>query len=116
VLRSTPGLPAAAATLTARVAAEEAIRLRTSFANAFRETVGVTPGAYLQAWRIGIAQELLSGGHPLKHIANEVGYSSEAALSRAFLAHTGESPRAWRLGRSRSLPASPGTEQPCLLG
>ncbi len=73
---------------------------RTSFANAFRESVGLTPGAYLQAWRIGIAQQLLIEGHPLKHIAGEVGYSNEAALSRAFRAHTGTSPGDWRRTRS----------------
>lgn len=86
---------------------------RTSFANAFRETVGITPGAYLQRWRIGIAQELLGEGRSLKHIANEVGYSGEAALSRAFLAHTGKSPREWRRERSalqapRGAPLGPG--------
>lgn len=73
---------------------------RTSFANAFRETVGVTPGAYLQAWRVGVAQGLLDDGRQLKHIASEVGYSGEAALSRAFRAHTGKSPGEWRRERS----------------
>lgn len=72
---------------------------RTSFANAFRRTVGITPGAYLQAWRVGIAQELLGEGRALKHIAAEVGYSGEAALSRAFRAHTGRSPGEWRRAR-----------------
>ncbi len=81
---------------------------RTSFAVAFRSTVGVPPGAYLQAWRIGIAQELLGQGHPLKHIAAQVGYSGETALSRVFRAHTGQSPGAWRRERARasSSPAS----------
>ena len=82
---------------------------RTSFANAFRETVGVTPGLYLQAWRVGLAQELLDEGRPLKHIADAVGYSGEAALSRAFRAHTGSSPGQWRrarAGQDRSAPAS----------
>ena len=72
---------------------------RTTFANAFRETVGVTPGAYLQAWRVGLAQQLLDEGQPLKFIAIEVGYSGEAALSRAFRAHTGQSPGQWRRTR-----------------
>lgn len=72
---------------------------RTSFANAFRETVGVTPGAYLQAWRVGIAQGLLGEGRQLKHIAAQVGYSGEAALSRAFRSHTGMSPGEWRRKR-----------------
>ena len=72
---------------------------RTVFANGFRDTVGCTPGAYLQRWRIGLAQKRLRQGQALKHIAAEVGYGSEAALSRAFAAHTGQSPREWRKGQ-----------------
>ncbi|HEY8878838.1 MAG TPA: AraC family transcriptional regulator [Roseateles sp.] len=69
---------------------------RTVFANAFRDVVGCTPGAYLQRWRIGLAQKGLREGKALKHIAMDVGYGGEAALSRAFRAHTGQSPREWR--------------------
>ncbi|MGH8081531.1 MAG: cupin domain-containing protein, partial [Lysobacter sp.] len=57
---------------------------RSVFANAFREAVGCTPGTYLQQWRVGLAQQALLRGRPLKLIATEVGYGSEAALSRAF--------------------------------
>ncbi|MDH5834785.1 AraC family transcriptional regulator [Luteimonas kalidii] len=76
--------------------AGEAGMSRSVFAAAFRETVGSTPGQYLQAWRIGLAQQALRRGRPLKVIATEVGYGSEAALSRAFKAQTGRSPREWR--------------------
>lgn len=69
---------------------------RTVFANTFRDVVGCTPGVYLQRWRIGLAQKGLREGRALKHIAADVGYSGEAALSRAFRAHTGQSPREWR--------------------
>jgi len=72
---------------------------RSAFADAFRETIGQTPGQYLQAWRIGLAQRALRRGRPLKLIADEVGYGSEAALSRAFKSHSGVSPRAWRQAR-----------------
>lgn len=68
---------------------------RSVFANAFRDTVGCTPGAYLQAWRIRLAQKALRQGRPLKMIAVDVGYGSEAALSRAFKAHSGRTPRDW---------------------
>lgn len=51
-----------------------------------RDTVGVTPGAYLQRWRIGLVQKALLAGRSIKLIAQEVGYGSEAALSRAFKA------------------------------
>jgi transcriptional regulator GlxA family with amidase domain len=76
--------------------AEQAGMSRTSFATAFRDRVGLTPGSYLQRWRIGLAQKHLRQGRSLKLIATEVGYGSEAALSRAFRAQTGSSPREWR--------------------
>ncbi len=69
---------------------------RSVFATTFRETVGTTPGQYLQGWRIGLAQQALRRGRQLKVIAADVGYGSEAALSRAFKAQTGQSPRAWK--------------------
>lgn len=72
---------------------------RSAFADAFREAIGQTPGQYLQGWRIGLAQRALRRGRPLKLIAGEVGYGSEAALSRAFKAQAGMSPRAWRQAR-----------------
>lgn len=68
---------------------------RSVFATAFRETVGITPGQYLQGWRVQLAQKSLRRGLPLKAIAAEVGYGSEAALSRAFKAYAGQSPRQW---------------------
>jgi len=76
--------------------AEQAGMSRTVFANTFRDVVGVTPVSYLQRWRIGLAQQLLRQGRSLKLIAAEVGYGSEAALSRAFRAQMGSSPRDWR--------------------
>ncbi|MDM8356740.1 AraC family transcriptional regulator [Pandoraea communis] len=69
---------------------------RTVFANSFRSVVGCTPGAYLQGWRIRLAQQALRQGRALKVIAIEVGYGSEAALSRAFKAQCGMTPREWR--------------------
>lgn len=76
--------------------AQRAGMSRSAFAGAFREIVGETPGAYLQRWRIGLAQRSLREGRALKRIADDVGYGSEAALSRAFKAQTGQSPREWR--------------------
>jgi AraC-like DNA-binding protein len=69
---------------------------RSAFANGFRDTVGVTPGSYLQSWRVRLAQKALLEGRSLKLIAQDVGYGSEAALSRAFKAQSGKSPREWR--------------------
>ncbi|MGE6332723.1 cupin domain-containing protein [Stenotrophomonas sp. NPDC077659] len=76
--------------------AETAGMSRSVFAASFRDAMGTTPGQYLQGWRVGLAQQALRQGRPLKRIADEVGYGSEAALSRAFKAHTGQSPRQWR--------------------
>jgi AraC-like DNA-binding protein len=69
---------------------------RSVFANAFRDTVGCTPGAYLQRWRVSLVQQALRQGRALKLIANEVGYGSESALSRSFKASCGVSPREWK--------------------
>lgn len=69
---------------------------RSVFANTFRETLGCTPGQYLQQWRVSLVQQGLRQGRPLKSIAGEVGYGSEAALSRAFKAQCGVSPREWK--------------------
>ncbi len=68
---------------------------RARFAACFRDTVGVTPGAYLSEWRLGVAQSLLRRGKPVQVIANEVGYGSASALSRAFSAQVGLSPTDW---------------------
>ncbi|HHA2706765.1 TPA: cupin domain-containing protein [Stenotrophomonas maltophilia] len=81
--------------------AEVAGMSRSVFAASFREAMGTTPGQYLQGWRVGLAQQALRQGRPLKRIADEVGYGSKAALSRAFKAHTGQSPREWR-GQARA--------------
>lgn len=69
---------------------------RSAFADSFRETLGSTPGQYLQGWRTRLVQQALRRGQPLKRIAIDVGYGSEAALSRAFKAQTGHSPRQWK--------------------
>lgn len=68
---------------------------RSVFANQFRDAVGETPASYLQGWRIGLVQKWLRSGQPLRLIAEEAGYSSESALSRAFKSQCGLSPRAW---------------------
>jgi len=76
---------------------------RSVFAATFRETVGITPGQYLQGWRVRLAQKALRRGRPLKMIAAEVGYGSEAALSRAFKAQSGQSPRQWKANMEHNI-------------
>lgn len=80
---------------TLETLAELAGMSRARFAVRFRDVVGSTPFDYLAEWRIASAQSLLRKGRPLKVVAPEVGYSGTAALSRAFLHHTGETPTAW---------------------
>ncbi|RUL69438.1 AraC family transcriptional regulator [Dyella choica] len=75
---------------------------RTAFANTFREVVGQTPADYLSDWRMALAQSRLREGHSIKMLADELGYANPSALSRAFTAKVGMSPRLWLLERSRT--------------
>lgn len=69
---------------------------RSAFAEAFREVVGETAIEHLARWRINLAKQLLARGKPVKCIAQDVGYGSASALSRAFTARVGQSPREWQ--------------------
>lgn len=68
---------------------------RSSFAVAFRAAVQQTPGEYLTAWRMSVAQDRLRHSDPLKRIHAQVGYHSAAAFSRVFKQHVGLAPRDW---------------------
>ena len=68
---------------------------RTAFSNTFREVVGQTPADYLNDWRMALAQNRLREGQPIKVLAEELGYANPSALSRAFSAKVGMSPRDW---------------------
>lgn len=69
---------------------------RSRFAEVFAEIVGMPPASYLASYRITLAQDALQRGDKLERIAQQVGYGSAAALSRAFTATSGVSPRQWR--------------------
>ncbi len=69
---------------------------RSHFATTFHDVVGSTPGDYLTRYRIALAQDMLRRGEPVKTIADRIGYGSTAALSRAFSAVSGKSPREWK--------------------
>jgi AraC-like DNA-binding protein len=75
--------------------ADRAGMSRTAFATRFRAVLGQTPGEYLGAWRMALAQSRLRDGASIKVLADELGYASAAALSRAFTSTVGRSPRAW---------------------
>ncbi len=58
---------------------------RSAFASRFKILVGETPMEYITRWRMTKARELLKNPQkPLTVIAEEVGYTSDAAFSRAF--------------------------------
>ncbi|HWA78567.1 MAG TPA: AraC family transcriptional regulator [Polyangiaceae bacterium] len=70
---------------------------RSVLAERFAHLVGVPPIQYLAQWRIQLAATLLrSGKSSLAEIAERVGYSSEAALSRAFKRQVGVAPALYR--------------------
>ena len=67
------------------------------FAARFSETLGESPMIYITKWRMYIASQMLEGNqHSIDQIANDVGYESMAAFSRAFKRHVGLPPATWR--------------------
>ncbi|NOJ19894.1 AraC family transcriptional regulator [Vibrio jasicida] len=68
---------------------------RTQFIETFKQTVGETPGDYVQKWRVSVAQSLLLQNKPLNWVSDEVGYNSYSGFSRAFQNVSGMSPRQW---------------------
>lgn len=70
---------------------------RSAFTVRFRELVGETPMRYITRWRMHRAKELLRIHRlPLIEIAEQVGYLSEAAFSRAFKRQFNQNPGAMR--------------------
>jgi len=69
---------------------------RSAFAAAFRATLGDTPGDYLAAYRMNVAQDLLRRGQAPSRVAQAVGYGSATALSRVFKSLCGMGLREWK--------------------
>lgn len=69
---------------------------RSLLADRFTTLVGIPPMQYLAQWRMQVASELLIGGASVATVAAEIGYTSEAAFSRAFKKIVGISPSVWR--------------------
>ena len=70
---------------------------RTAFALRFADCMGITPIGYLTHWRMEVARQMLAGSNePIIEIAEQVGYGSEAAFSRAFSKHQSKAPAAYR--------------------
>ena len=75
---------------------------RTRFTDRFVELVGEPPAKYLTRWRMHHAKKLLQlPGSTIARIAEQVGYDSEAAFSRAFKRYARLSPAAFRTANTR---------------
>lgn len=97
LMHQAPQHPWTLATLAQRVGMS-----RSAFAARFNQLVGHTPMQYLTFWRMQKARELLSETRlGTAAIAEQVGYQSEAAFSKAFKKIVGTGPGAYRRDPSR---------------
>ena len=70
---------------------------RSVLAERFQSLVGSSPMQYLTQWRMLLAANLLARSNaPLARIAEDVGYQTDTAFSRAFRREFGAPPAAWR--------------------
>jgi AraC-like DNA-binding protein len=70
---------------------------RSVLAERFQHLVGSSPMQYLTQWRMLLASNLLCRSNaPLASIAQDVGYQTDTAFSRAFRREYGSPPAAWR--------------------
>ncbi|HEY6453629.1 MAG TPA: AraC family transcriptional regulator [Steroidobacteraceae bacterium] len=74
---------------------------RSVLAERFAHLVGSAPMQYLTQWRMLLASNLLCrSSAPLASIAQDVGYQTDTAFSRAFRREFGAPPAAWRRSRA----------------
>jgi AraC-like DNA-binding protein len=86
---------------------------RSVLAARFHQLVGESPMQYLTQWRMLLAANLLCRSNaPLARIAEDVGYRTDTAFSRAFRREYGLPPAAWRRGRSRGAGLTEGPRDP----
>lgn len=70
---------------------------RSRFAERFRQLMGMGPMAYLSDWRLQKALTLLHDRHAsVQQVANQIGYESPAAFTRAFSSKFGVAPTEYR--------------------
>lgn len=73
--------------------ARQAALSRSAFFDRFSRAVGLRPMAYLLAWRMALAKDLLRRQDvALAEVAERVGYSSASSFSTAFSRHVGLAP------------------------
>ena len=76
-----------------------------SLRHRFRKTFGISPQGMLIRLRMERAKDLLRSGRlSVKEIAQELGYSRQHDLSRAFRKYTGTSPSDWKTHSNGSEP------------
>jgi AraC-like DNA-binding protein len=81
--------------------AQTANTSRSVLAERFQQLVGTSPMQYLTQWRMLLAANLLSRSNaPLARIAEDVGYQTDTAFSRAFRREFGAPPATWRKSQS----------------
>ncbi|WLD57346.1 AraC family transcriptional regulator [Salinispirillum sp. LH 10-3-1] len=73
--------------------AEHAAMSRTAFIEHFRRVLGEPPGSYIAHWKLMTAQRLLEQGGTVAQAAVRAGYSGPTALTRAYRARFGCSPK-----------------------
>ena len=70
---------------------------RSVLAERFQKLMGASPMQYLTQWRMLLAANLLCRSNAaLARIAEDVGYRTDTAFSRAFRREYGAPPAAWR--------------------
>ena len=75
-----------------------AIASRATLVRAFQKRAGIAPMTFLSDLRLAVARKRLAGtSDPIAKIADEVGYASESALSKAIMRKYGMRPGALRL-------------------
>jgi AraC-like DNA-binding protein len=92
---------------TLETLARESGTSRSVLAERFTHFVGSAPMTYLAKWRMALAANLLrSSSLSLMRIAQDVGYETDAAFSRAFRREFGLPPAAWRKEQSGLAPVA----------
>lgn len=77
--------------------AKEVSMSRSAFVDRFTTLVGMPPIRYLTLWRLQAAKRILrETSKTIAQLAQEVGYGSDEAFSRAFKREFGLSPSRWR--------------------
>lgn len=78
---------------TAAEIAKAAGMSRSAFFERFTRTVGLRPMAYVTAWRMAVAKDLLRrGGVSMDEVARLSGYGSQSSFTTAFSRHVGLPP------------------------